>query len=153
MAELSCFDVAGYILRKQGRMTAMKLQKLLYYCQAWSLVWDEEALFPEKIEAWANGPVVRELYEWHKGSFAVEPPGPGKGDPNKLSKVQRETVDIVLKFYGDKSPQWLSDLTHIETPWNLARNGVPDGANSDAEITLESMVEYYSSLPPGSELS
>ena len=55
-------DVAAYILKKCGNMSHMKLQKLMYYAQAWSLVWDEEPLFPERIEAWVNGPVVRPLY-------------------------------------------------------------------------------------------
>jgi uncharacterized phage-associated protein len=44
-------DVAAYILRGQGEMTAMKLEKLVYYAQAWSLVWDEEPLFKERVEA------------------------------------------------------------------------------------------------------
>ena len=44
------FDVAKYILQKQGPMTSMKLQKLVYYSQAWALVWDDERIFPEKIE-------------------------------------------------------------------------------------------------------
>ena len=51
------FDAAAYILEKQGAMTAMMLQKLVYYAQAWSLVWDQRPLFGNKIEAWANGPV------------------------------------------------------------------------------------------------
>src|SRR5258708_570857 len=58
-------DVAAYILGKCGPMTAMKLQKLVYYSQAWGLVWDERPLFAEQIEAWANGPVVRDLYDKH----------------------------------------------------------------------------------------
>lgn len=67
----SAHDVAAYILKRMGQMTAMKLQKLVYYSQAWSLVWDEAPLFNERIEAWANGPVVRELYEAHRGQFQV----------------------------------------------------------------------------------
>ncbi len=51
-------DVARYILEKRGRMSAMKLQKLVYYSQGWHLVFDGEPLFAERIEAWANGPVV-----------------------------------------------------------------------------------------------
>ena len=35
----SVYDVAAYILEKQGAMTTWKLQKLVYYSQAWSLVW------------------------------------------------------------------------------------------------------------------
>jgi uncharacterized phage-associated protein len=34
-------DVAQFILERRGEMTAWKLQKLVYYSQAWSLVWDE----------------------------------------------------------------------------------------------------------------
>ncbi|HSX11345.1 MAG TPA: type II toxin-antitoxin system antitoxin SocA domain-containing protein, partial [Chlamydiales bacterium] len=65
---VSVLDVAAYILEKQPKnepITAWKLQKLVYYCQAWSLVWDEKPLFKEKILAWANGPVVKELYLRH----------------------------------------------------------------------------------------
>ena len=51
------FDVAKYIIEKQGQLTAMKLQKLVYYSQVWTLVWDEEPLFPEVIQAWGKGPV------------------------------------------------------------------------------------------------
>lgn len=42
--ELSVFDVATYILQKRGDMSCMKLQKLCYYAQAWSLVWDTTKL-------------------------------------------------------------------------------------------------------------
>ena len=54
--KIRVFDVAAYILEQKGSMTTMKLQKLVYYSQAWSLVWDEKPLFEEAIEAWANGP-------------------------------------------------------------------------------------------------
>ena len=33
-------------------LTNLRLQKLLYYAQAWSLVLRESELFPEEIEAW-----------------------------------------------------------------------------------------------------
>ena len=33
-ATVSVHDVAAYILEKQGPMTAMKLEKLVYYAQA-----------------------------------------------------------------------------------------------------------------------
>ncbi|HCU23588.1 MAG TPA: hypothetical protein DF383_01115, partial [Deltaproteobacteria bacterium] len=67
----SVHDVATYILKKTGPITAMKLQKLVYYSQAWSLVWDEKPLFKEKIEAWTNGPVVPALYRLHRGKFEI----------------------------------------------------------------------------------
>lgn len=139
------FDVAQYILQKQGKTTVMKLQKLVYYSQAWSLVWDEEPLFDEKIEAWANGPVVRELYEAHKGKFEID--SLEKGNPDNLTPEQTETIDAVLEAYGDQTAQWLSDLTHCEEPWSEARKGIPDGLTCSREIPLAFMHEYYSSLP------
>jgi uncharacterized phage-associated protein len=137
-------DVAAYILTKLGKITAMKLQKLVYYCQAWSLVWDEKPLFTDKIEAWANGPVIPALYEMHKGEFELaEFP---IGNPQQLTTTEKETIDAVLEFYGDKSSQWLSDLTHQENPWLNARKGLVPGERGNQEITLAAMAEYNESL-------
>lgn len=140
----SAHDVAAYILQKRGNMTAMKLQKLVYYSQAWALVWDEEPLFEERIEAWANGPVVRELYNEHRGWFRV-----GKwpkGDASALSTAQRETVDAVLRAYGPRPAHALSELSHSEAPWKDARKGLAPGERGSREITHASMAEYYDSL-------
>jgi uncharacterized phage-associated protein len=141
----SVFDVAKYILGKQGEMTAIKLQKLVYYSQAWSLVWDEKPIFAERIEAWANGPVVPELYQAHRGAFGVTE-SMIDGDIKNLSQDEKETIDAVLNIYGDKSSQWLSELTHIEDPWKNAREGLQMGERGHNEISLASMAEYYGSL-------
>lgn len=138
------FDVAAYILEKCGAMSALKLQKLVYYCQAWSLVWDDEPLFPERIEAWAYGPVVKELYEFHRGLFLLS--SVPIGASFKLTPTQKESIDAVIKYYGEKTPQQLIELTHLEDPWKNARKGIPVGAPSSREITLQAMQEYYASL-------
>lgn len=138
-------DVAAYILAKHGPMTSMKLQKLVYYSQAWSLVWDERPLFRSRIEAWANGPVAPALYQIHRGKFKVKA-GDIPGDTMKLSQSERETVRAVLSHYGRRKSQWLSDLTHRERPWRSARNGLSPGDRSSVEISHAAMHEYYSSL-------
>ena len=137
-------DVAAYILNKLGPVTAIKLQKLVYYSQAWSLVWDDEPLFEDEIQAWANGPVSPTLYEAHRRQFKVSVIS--DGNPESLTASQRETIDKVLEFYGDKSSQWLSDLTHQESPWLEARRGLAPGQPGNCEITTASMAEYYGSL-------
>lgn len=139
-------DVADYILQQRGSMSAMKLQKLMYYAQAWHLVWEDKELFNERIEAWANGPVVPDLYEKHRGSFSLAE-GFFKGAPTNLTDSQKDVIDRVLEFYGDKDAQWLSDLTHMEDPWKSARRGLVDGERGGGEISTASMVEYYSSIP------
>lgn len=135
----SVIDTAQYILNRQGSMTTMKLQKLVYYSQAWSTVWDDDAIFPERIQAWKNGPVVRELWEATRGEFRVD--NLHGASMEKITPTQAATIDLVLDFYGAKDAQWLSDLTHMEDPW---KNAYAEARNTD--ITLAAMSEYYSSL-------
>lgn len=138
-------DVAVYILESRGPMTAMKLQKLVYYAQAWSLVWDERPLFDGVIEAWANGPVSPELYREHRGKFEVQA-SDFSGKSSALSSTERETLDGVLNHYGDKSSLWLSELSHAEPPWREARDGLAPGEPGGREISHCAMAEYYGSL-------
>jgi uncharacterized phage-associated protein len=140
----SVHDVATYILRRQGEMSAMKLQKLAYYAQAWHLVWDEQPLFPERIEAWANGPVCRELYDVHRGEFSIDRWPLGK--VGNLTHSEKASIDAVLETYGPKAGAWLSELTHMEAPWRDAREGLAPGARGSQEITPAAMAEYYGSL-------
>lgn len=142
------FDVADYILKGRGEIPAMKLQKLVYYSQAWSLVWDDAPLFDEEIEAWANGPVVRALYAKHRQNYFASPSQLEDGDHTKLTKDQKETIDAVLTYYGDKSSQWLSDLTHMEEPWIDAREGLDPGERGEKVITHVAMADYYTGLRP-----
>lgn len=134
-------DVAAYILEKKGQMTAMKLQKLCYYSQAWQLVWEDRAMFEERIEAWANGPVIPELYKEHRGEFRVSTWDLGKA--SSLDAGESETIDIVIDSYGDLTAHQLSEMTHREDPWVTARHGVPDGQRSNSEITQGAMHAFY----------
>ncbi len=134
-------DIAAYILRARGPMTAMKLQKLIYYSQAWSLARSRRALFPEKLRAWANGPVVYELFDRHRRQFVVTQ---WDGDPDALPALDRPIVDWVLTRYGALSGERLSALTHAEAPWREARAGMPVGSPSHREISHDSMRAFYS---------
>lgn len=139
-------DVAAYILRANGgtyesQMRAKSLQKLVYYAQAWSMVWDGRPLFTEPIEAWRDGPVVRRLYSAHWRQYAVTAiPG---GDAEALTADEKSILDSVLAFYGHFSCEDLVQRTHGEMPWQQARDGIPYGAHSSAEISPASMRSYY----------
>ncbi len=121
-------------------MTAMKLQKLVYYSQVWSVVWEDDVLFAEPIEAWKNGPVVRVLWVATKGQFRIERI-PTEHPRHGLGDRERGNIDRVLAVYGDKDAQWLSDLTHMEAPWKEAY-----GQGQNTEISLETISEYYSTI-------
>src|SRR5262249_26306763 len=117
-------DVAEYVLEKIHETTAMKLQKLIYYCQAWHLAWTEKPLFEGKIEAWRNGPVVPLLFNLHKGQFKLKPGfffKKTRRTKHALSRDEIDIIDRVLKYYASKDPHWLSQLTHMESPWKDAR--------------------------------
>ncbi|WP_431048278.1 Panacea domain-containing protein [Roseateles sp. L2-2] len=142
----STFDVAKYITEQTGEVSAMKLQKLMFYAQAWNLVWEEAPLLDEDFQAWANGPVLPSLYQKHRGMFKVDATLFQTADSARLSPEERGNIDRVLAFYGDKTAQWLSNLTHQEDPWKNARGDTPVGEASTTVISQGAMHEYYSSL-------
>lgn len=139
------FDTAKYILEQSGVMSTMKLQKLCYYSQAWSLVWDDSPLFEEDFQAWANGPVCPELFFKTQGKYSASAADETGGEGN-LSVNQKDTIDKVLEHYGNHNAQWLSQLTHMEDPWIKARGGASSDAGCSNVITKESMAVYYGGL-------
>jgi len=142
---LSVFDVARYIVKKIEPIEIWKLQKLVYYCQAWSLVWLKRPIFNERIEAWSNGPVCPELHERIKNYYELDSNTPIWGDIN-ASSDDRDVMDVVIRDYGDKPHIWLRELTHMEEPWKRARKDVPYMDKCNNEITNEMMATYYGSL-------
>ena len=141
----SVHDVTAYILSKTQQITTMKLQKLVYYSQAWHLVWVGDRLFSEPIRAWANGPVVYELFQAHRGQFTVAPPWV-LGDVRRLSEDEISTIDAVLNSYGHLEGFQLSILTHEEAPWLETRGELGPTVGSDREISLDRMQEFYAGL-------
>lgn len=137
-------DVAAYILRERGMTSTIALQKLVYYAQAWSLVWDGAPLFGEPIEAWRGGPVSPDLWAKHKGLPAVA--SIADGDADTLTESEVATVREVVRFYGVHDPQWLSELTHREAPWRDARSGLADVERSSAVISHEAIRSYYCAI-------
>ena len=47
---------------KNPQCDQMKLNKLVYYAQAWFLANFDKPLYEDDIEAWPHGPVIRDLY-------------------------------------------------------------------------------------------
>lgn len=142
------FDVAVYILNHHdGPMSAMKLEKLVYYSQAWSLVWDDTPLFSEPIEAWISGPVIPTLFDKHRGLFQVTPAlFESFTSPEGLNDVQIDTINVVIQSYAQFNAQVLSEITHSEPPWKDARKDLDPNTRGHAQITDEAMSEYYSSI-------
>jgi uncharacterized phage-associated protein len=144
MPTLSVHDVAAHVLRQQGPMSAMKLEKLVYYSQAWSLAWVNEPLFADAVEAWIKGPIIRALWRRHKGRHLLTR---WDGEGSAWSQRQTTTVNRVLMFYGGLSGTELSTLTHSEKPWRDARQGLDYDEPGTREITPAAMREHYGETP------
>ena len=140
-------DVAAYILRERGPMTAMQVQKLCYYSYGYHLAWEGKRLFPERFQAWANGPVSPALYKRHRGRYTLQA-GEIAGDPDALSDGERESVNLVLQAYGDLTAHQLSLMTHREPPWQAARLRARAGPMERSTVSLRDaeIYEYFDNL-------
>lgn len=140
-------NVAAYMLAQRRVMSGVRLQKLLYYAQAWHLVTMDSPLYDDDITAFEYGPVVRSVWMKHRSKITVKW-SDHLGEPDALTDAEREVVDAVLHAYRENQPFDLADLTHREDPWQDAWNDP-----HDKRISNEAMQRYYSkdSVKPSSE--
>lgn len=109
----------------------MKLYKLTFYAHGWYLANCSAALYPEDVEAWPHGPVVRSLYS-EFNEFGRSPVTKlGKhleigedGAPSFLVPEHNGPLDgffeKVWNVYGDKTGIQLSNMTHRHgEPWTV----------------------------------
>lgn len=143
---VSVFDVAQFVLKTNGEMSAMKLQKLCFYIQSWHLALLDQKLFDADFQAWANGPVCPELFDAHRAKFIVSDESFSQGDASKVRGKSKDVVLEVLEKYGELTPQQLSSLTHKEDPWLITRDGLPPEAISMDVILPELMAQHCRSL-------
>jgi uncharacterized phage-associated protein len=126
-------------------ITNLKVQKLVYYAQAWHAALFDDALFPESFEAWLHGPVCPPLYQRFK-EFRYNPITAEIVEPEIASEHILDHLIEVNEIYGGYSAWDLERLTHSESPWREARRGLAPDAPGDQEISVESMRRYYKSL-------
>lgn len=122
-------------------ITHLKLQKLLYYAQAWSLVLLNKPMFSEEIQAWTHGPVVPIVYDKYSTCGYKEILKP-EVCPN-IDIEYEEVLEEVMKTYGIYQAKYLEMLTHSEKPWIEARGDLPLEARCDKPISLETMKQFY----------
>lgn len=133
-------------------ITNKKLQKILYYIQAWHLVYFESQLFDETPEAWVHGPVyptVYTIYKKHKALPIVIDEETSKEKANVLldsfclSEAQKQFLQSAIIFYSKRSALELEISTHRELPWRDAREGLEDYDLSKKPISIDTMKSYY----------
>lgn len=149
--------ITYYINERGDTVSHKKLQKLLYYVEAWHLVNFDEPLLNEDFQAWVHGPVIPELYhqlkEFGFNNLVVineEEPTVDKEIEAIIVKnaieQKVEFIHSVLDTYGSLSSFELELLSHSEKPWIDARNGCAPHERCTTIISKKAMREYYSHL-------
>jgi uncharacterized phage-associated protein len=123
-------------------LTHLQLQKLLYYLQGWSLALRNRPFFQGRIEAWRNGPVVKEVWPLFAGN-GKQPILDIPGDCAALAEGERFFGRLIWEKYKFYSPIALSQMTHKELPWLMARGNLPLSMRSDEEIPAMAMKDYF----------
>jgi uncharacterized phage-associated protein len=128
--------------REHGDLISnLKLQKLLYYSQAWYLALHGKRLFPDDFEAWIRGPAQPGVYAKYKqyGSGPVDVSTPAPPVPPSIKKHIREVFEV----YGGFSAYDLERLSCEEEPWREARGGIERDAPCDRVIDAATMKRFY----------
>lgn len=138
-------DIADYFIWLANYtgsfISNLKLQKLVYYAQAWYLAIHDKPLFDEDFEAWIHGPVIPELYKEYCG-FKWKPILKEVEEP-KFSEEVRQFLDEVADVYFGLDAYELEQMTRSEAPWIEARGYLPTDASCNEIISKESMREYF----------
>jgi uncharacterized phage-associated protein len=143
--------VADYLLykaKKEGvEVSNKKLQKLLYYTQAWSVAIRNKTVFEDKIEAWVHGPAIKQVYLAYQ-QFGAKPIEKEVSEEvmKQIPDEAARLIDQVWNVYSKYDPEYLEFLTHSEKPWQVARQNLEPHVSSQNEITIGSMKEYYGPL-------
>ncbi|MFZ9470501.1 MAG: Panacea domain-containing protein [Rickettsiales bacterium] len=155
----SASDIANYMIAcsfiEKIPLSPMKLIKLVYIAYGWGLVFLNQKLFNEDIEAWQYGPVIPSIYHEFK-RFGKEPIDEMSVSMNEMTgdlSVNRinlkegnnisKLLNLVWTYYRNYSAVELSDLTHqLGSPWDNAvkTNGYRSVLNDDDIKAWESKV-------------
>jgi uncharacterized phage-associated protein len=131
--------------RERGEfLTNLKLQKLLYYADAWSMVLFDEELFAERFQAWVHGPVLVSQYRRFK-DFKWRPIDMELPKPRLSARIQNH-LEEVIDIFGSETAIALELMTHRERPWLEARGQLPPSETSTAYISKDTTKAFYKAM-------
>lgn len=138
-----CQYVINYSNEKDYGISNLKLQKILYFIQAFFLISKpSRCCFSDKIEAWDFGPVVPNAYRAYKQFGSSDIPkiislsGNSKGCC--ITDEDKALIKLVVDKFADYSATDLVSLTHKQSPWIDAY--IP---HMNREITPDAIKEYF----------
>lgn len=144
--------LAGFVLKNHGPMSHLKLQKLLFYIQAYHLAYFKSPLFEEDFEAWVHGPVSRTIFDSLRGkAILYSDVSYNEYDfdaSNNLQDIvsidQFDLINNVLSNLNTWSGIELENATHNEDPWLIARGSCSPNQICTTIIKKNDMLDFYS---------
>ena len=149
-----CRHVINYSNMHDYGISNLKLQKVLYFIQAYFLIKKTTPCFDAKIEAWDFGPVVPEAYheygQYGSGDIPViesyivfdeDNIWNSKRDrfeDTAITDEDKALIDKVVDKFADYSATDLVSLTHRQSPWIDAYT-----SHQNNEITINAIREYF----------
>ncbi len=100
-------------------------------------------MFSEECEAWAHGPVYKQVYEKFESYKLNEIENLPYFDTNVFSVEELNVIDGVLSTLGIYNGNILEKITHQETPWLEARKGLNDDDRSNNIIKRQTIAKYF----------
>ncbi len=141
LIQLANREAVSTAVEEPGFLTALQLQKLLYFVQGWSLAERGVPLFAEPIKAWREGPVVREVWDEFK-RFGRRPIELEEPPQSILSDTERELVAQVWEAYKRYSAWGLRDMTHDDPAWKDSYR--PDASGlCDRTMSLDAIRQSF----------
>jgi uncharacterized phage-associated protein len=141
-------EIANYFIalghERGEEISNLKLQKLLYYAQAWHLGMCGEPLFAEKFQAWVSGPVIPDLF-WRYKEFGIDAIPRPEVVPS-LPRSTAEFLDEVAAVYMPLDVWQLHWKTRAEAPWRNARGGRDEGDLCCEELSEADMTAFFRTL-------
>jgi uncharacterized phage-associated protein len=135
-------DVACGFLDRCGPMSALKLEMLVYYGQAWHLAINGTPLFEDTVQAGKQGPVVEGLRR-PLGALRLISSWPRDTRARLLSDSESGVLQAVCAAYGDMDGDQLSSMARADDPWRRARGRHSPHTQSRVVIPHRVMANYY----------
>lgn len=148
---ISNYLIAQLNADEEGNLSHLKLQKLIYYIQAWSLGIKKQVFFESPFYAWVHGPVNLELYDRFKDTktlyseILISDISEKEYDFKTIKEEDLNFIQYILENYAKFSGTELEAMTHREQPWLDAREGLNEYETGNNEISPRSMMDYYGS--------
>ena len=148
--QYTAVELADRILRKVNRpagdtINHIKLQALLYYCEAWSLAVFDRELFAEEIQGWDHGPVVHSVWDKLsiKGWNDLE--ADDLGSPTELDAETEDLLNDVFLAYGEFPATELEKMIKKDATWKEARQGLQPWDLTKRPINKTTIGKFYKS--------